>query len=54
MYANRVRPERPKHLVHLDAACASGRRFFFLMGGHLPLHKNGTLYSPEEGGKNSC
>jgi len=27
----RVRPERPERLVHLDAACASGHRFFSLM-----------------------
>jgi len=27
----RVRPARPECLVRLDAACASGRRFFFLM-----------------------
>jgi len=27
----RVRPERPERLVRLDAACVSGRRFFFLM-----------------------
>jgi len=30
----RVRPERPERLVRLDAACASGRRFFFLMSTH--------------------
>ena len=28
MCADRVRPERPEHLVCLDAACASGGRFF--------------------------
>jgi len=29
--AARVRPERPERLVRQDAACASGRTFFFLM-----------------------
>jgi len=33
----RVHPERPECLVRLDAACASGRRFFFLM--HFPEHE---------------
>jgi len=33
MCADRVRPEHPERLVHLDAACASGRTFFFLMSG---------------------
>jgi len=31
MCAARVCPERPERLVHQDAACASGRTFFFLM-----------------------
>jgi len=31
MCAARVRPEHPERLVHQDAACASGRTFFFLM-----------------------
>jgi len=31
MCAARVRPERPERLVRQDAACASGRIFFFLM-----------------------
>jgi len=31
MCADRVRPEQLEHLVPLDAACASERRFFFLM-----------------------
>jgi len=31
MCADRVHPERPEHLVRLDAACTSRRRFFFLM-----------------------
>ena len=31
MCAARVRPERPERLVCQDAACASGRTFFFLM-----------------------
>ena len=31
MCTDRVRPEHPERLVHLDAVCVSGRRFFFLM-----------------------
>jgi len=31
MCPTRVCPQRPKRLVRLDAACASGHRFFFLM-----------------------
>jgi len=31
MWTDRVCPERPEYLVHPDAACASGRRFFFLI-----------------------
>jgi len=31
MCADRVRPECAEHLVRLDAACTSGRRFVFLM-----------------------
>jgi len=31
MCAARVRPERPERLVRQDAACASGRTFFFPM-----------------------
>jgi len=42
----RVGPEHPLHLVCPDAACASGRRFFFLMGSrprspaNLPCEKS--------------
>ena len=31
MCADRVHPERSERLVRLDAACASGHRYFFLM-----------------------
>ena len=34
----RVRPERPERLVRLDAACASRRRFFFLMDSGASHH----------------
>jgi len=43
MCAERVRPEHPERLVHLDTACASGCRFFFLMRSHC------LLYHLEEG-----
>ena len=38
MCAARTRPERPERLVRQDAACASGRTFFFLMVSLLSSH----------------
>jgi len=47
MCADRVRLERPEHLVRLGAARVSGRRFFFLM--HLDLrHEEMTLRRVED------
>jgi len=39
----RVRPERPECLVRLDAACASGCRFFFLMNATMQSEEAWTL-----------
>jgi len=43
MCADWVRPERPERLVRLDAACASGRRFLFLIGTTVDQEGDGRI-----------
>jgi len=43
-----VRPERPERLVRQDAACTSGRTFFFLMGIVMSQEKVEAVLNWEE------